>query len=486
MSSPSTISGAHERTPALAEAAPLRLCLWVDGPTARGWHLDLLRRLGTCPDIAATIRHAGGAAAPADLILDLCGDAPETSGRVWRLTFDGAPGEAALLASLAAGRTPVAAITEVGRTVACGRLGTESSGNARGALDDMLARTTTLILAALAGGARALPDLPEDDTGPGAPEAPSRPAIALRAGRRMVRSAIRRAYRLCYHTPHWRVGWRRLDEPDVFALRDHPASGWQTLPDDGSRFYADPFPIEHDGRVTLFVEEFPHATGKGVISAVEFGPHGPLGRPEPVLELPTHLSYPFVFARDGAMWMIPESGATGTVDLFRATAFPGGWVRETTLISGIVASDATLVEHEGRWWMFATARDGGGAFSDALHLWSAPDFRGPWTAHRRNPVLIDIASARPAGRIVSRDGALLRPAQDCRRGYGAALGIARIDRLDDDGFAQTVETILTAGPRWPGRRLHTLNSAGGFEFIDGGARAPRRWWQPQPPRLANT
>ncbi|TGT23202.1 formyl transferase, partial [Mesorhizobium sp. M4B.F.Ca.ET.172.01.1.1] len=169
------------------------------------------------------------------------------------------------------------------------------------------------------------------------------------------------------------------------------------------------------------------------------------------LELPYHLSYPFVFERDGEMWMVPESSANRTVDLYRATAFPGGWVKETTLLSDIVASDATLVEHGGRWWMFATVRDGGGAFSDQLHLWSAPDFRGPWTAHPKNPVLIDIATARPAGRMVSRNGQLLRPVQDCRRSYGAALGIARVTQLDEAGFEQVVETILNPGTGWAGR-----------------------------------
>jgi hypothetical protein len=519
------------------EPGPLmRLKLRVDGRRTRRWHIDLLRRIATLPGVVATVDHTPGAgladasmdsdlllrldallhreqpgaaaaarpsdldpychpaAERADLILDLCGDVPAESGRVWRLLFDGAPGDTALLRLVLSGRTPFATICEAGRAagpadlphagglpypgrpVASGRLGAERHGSALAAFEDMLARTATLIMAALAGASRSVPALPGDE----APVHHGPPVTPIGLGgilaRKLARTAVRSVYRLCYTTPHWRVGWRRLDGgADVIGLRGHPASGWNVLPDDGSRFYADPFPIAHDGRVTLFVEDFSHRIGKGIISAVEFGPGGPIGRPQPVLDLPYHLSYPFVFARDGEMWMVPESCAAGTVDLYRATSFPGGWVKEATLLSDIVASDATLVEHGGRWWMFATVRDQGGAFSDALHLWSAPDFRGPWTAHPANPVLIDIASARPAGRIVMRDGALLRPVQDCRRGYGAALAIARIQRLDETGFEQTVETILTPGPQWPGRRLHTLNSAGGLEFIDGSARV-RRWF----------
>jgi hypothetical protein len=432
-------------------------------------------RGGTAPATALdVVAFAPDPADATDLLLDLCGDSVDATARGWRLTFDGAAGETALLPLLLAGRSPHAEISEDGRAIAAGRLGSENRGSLLATMLDAQARLTTLILAAFAGAAPDVPALPSPEGAFERKPLTTR-GVAIRAAKQAARSALRRVYRLRYDTPHWKVGWRRLDGPDLMTLRAHPAEGWRILPDDGSRFYADPFPIEHDGRVTMFVEDFPHRTGKGVISAVAFDADGPVGRPEPVLELPYHLSYPFVFARDGEVWMVPESCAAGTIDLFRATDFPGGWVKHATLVGDIVASDATLLEHEGRWWMFATVRDGGGAFSDALHLWSAPDFRGPWTAHRKNPVLIDIASARPAGRIVARNGVLMRPVQDCREGYGAALGFARIDRLDDEGFTQTLETILTAGPLWPGRRLHTLNTAGGFEFIDGSARAaPRR------------
>ncbi len=487
----------------------MRLTVRLDGPHAELWHLDLLQRLAKRPDTSVTADISPGAgrlsrqagwllrfdaaldgsagsskadlspylqklSSPPDLAIDLCGDPALGPGRVWRLTFgrgldgeDGRPGLSGLLDMLLTGQPPVAVLREGEQVIAAGRLGTEYGGTVQAALKDYQARAVTLILSALDGTART-PPVP----GSGAGRQAATPART--AARRAVSKVLRQGYRLWFDSPHWQVGWRRLDGPDLFDLRRHPDTGWHTLPDDGRRFYADPFPVEHDGRTTLFLEEFPHRAGKGVISAVVMGQNGPEGRPEMVLEQPGHLSYPFVFPADGEMWMIPESCAAGQIDLFRATAFPGGWVREATLVQDVIASDATLTQHGGRWWMFATVRDGG-AYSDTLHLWYADDFRGPWVAHAGNPVLIDIASARPAGRMVVRDGVLLRPVQDCSQGYGAALGIARVDRLDEDGFAQQVETVLTAGPLWPGRRLHTLNSGGGFEFIDGSALARRRW-----------
>jgi hypothetical protein len=62
---------------------------------------------------------------------------------------------------------------------------------------------------------------------------------------------------------------------------------------------------------------------------------------------------------------------------------------------------------------------------------------------------------------------LWRPVQDCTHGYGRALRLARIDRLDPTSFAQTFTAQIGSSPLWPGGRLHTLNRAGGLEAIDG-------------------
>lgn len=406
-----------------------------------------------------------------DLVLDFTKGVPQAgthhAARTWQVTFDGVADESAALAAVVHWRTPVVAISDAvtGAVIVSGHPGTESGGIMTLAYRDVLARTTTLILAALDGAAARI------EASAGA-KVLNTGTVAVFAAKSLARATARQLYHLCYNAPHWRVGWRFVDGADVIDLRAHPKSGWRDLPDDRRRFYADPFPIEQDGRSFMFVEDFAHALGYGVISAVEFDDAGPVGVPRPVLDTGLHLSYPFVFEHRGTVWMVPESVAAGTVDLYRAVKFPDQWVKEATLLTGIAASDATLLEHDGRWWMFATVR-AGGSFSDALHIWSASELLGPWQPHRGNPVLVDIATARPGGRIVRRGVRLIRPFQDCTDGYGAALGLAEITRLDDAGFAQKVEVVLRPGPEWPGRRLHTLNRAGRLECIDGSATARR-------------
>ncbi|TIX49902.1 MAG: hypothetical protein E5V33_30030, partial [Mesorhizobium sp.] len=167
-----------------------------------------------------------------------------------------------------------------------------------------------------------------------------------------------------------------------------------------------------------------------VISVVPFDASGTPETPRVVLEEPHHLSYPQVFERDGAVWMLPEASAGGRLTLYRATGFPDRWAAETVLVEGEI-SDATLLEHGGQLWLFATDRDGYGSTSDTLVVFSAQALSGPWTPHPMNPVLIDLRMARPGGAFVrNREGRILLPVQDGTLGYGGGLGLSELLDLD--------------------------------------------------------
>jgi hypothetical protein len=185
------------------------------------------------------------------------------------------------------------------------------------------------------------------------------------------------------------------------------------------------------------------------------------------------MSYPFLIESKGELWMVPESSRSGQVTLYRCVEFPGTWERSAALLEGIEAADATILAHEGLFYMMSTVREDLGGYSDTLAIHVASDLAGPWRDHALSPVLIDASAARPAGAIVRKDGALWRPVQDCTRGYGRALRLARIDRLDPEGFEQTLGPPIGSGPLWPGGRLHTLNRAGSLEVIDGTGINPK-------------
>ncbi len=239
------------------------------------------------------------------------------------------------------------------------------------------------------------------------------------------------------------------------------------------RYWGDPFVMQKGDRYYVFIEEKIYTAGAGHIVCLTLDTDGQLLSQQVVLERPYHLSYPFLLEYGADLFMSPETAAHRTVEAYRCTRFPDQWEFHKTLMPDIYATDATILEHQGRFWLFANVKQPGGSSLNALHLfWSTNPLAESWTAHPRNPVVLDIGSARPAGRIISRDGELIRPSQDSASRYGFALKFNRITRLTEDEYREeTVAAFAPSGSRI--RATHTYNQAGGLTVIDAVIRRPK-------------
>jgi hypothetical protein len=405
-----------------------------------------------------------------DVVIDFASPAPGNgASRTLTPLYDGVAGEDGVLAAVVAGELPRIDIQDSARggIVASGRPSAENAAGLSGALDTVMACTLTLLARVLAGGADA-----DAATEPSRlPRAAASPAPYVMKG--LAAALAREIYRLCCYAPHWRVGWRHVDDGGVWERGDLSGPSWNVVPDPGVRFYADPFAATREGRTFVFVEELDHRVGKGFISAIEFGDDGPKGLARPVLEEPWHLSYPFLIEEGGQLFMIPESMGNRDVAIYKCIAFPDRWERVATLLSDVELSDATIVRRDGTYYLFGALWDGTGGYSDTLAIYHAPGLLGPWLPHAANPVLIDRSAARPAGHFVHRDGRLWRPVQDCAAGYGSALVLAEVTELSPTSFRQTVHKTVRPGQFWPGRKLHTLNRISRLELIDGSVIQPK-------------
>lgn len=233
------------------------------------------------------------------------------------------------------------------------------------------------------------------------------------------------------------------------------------------RFWADPFSIKVGGKYYIFFEEYLNSAGRAHISVIEVDQNGIVSGPTEVLKLDCHLSYPFVFEWRGDYYMIPETGDKNVVQLYRATSFPFEWQLQQVLLEAKQPLDATLVEVNGTWWMFVNIQEEGVLVNwDELHLYHSDSLLGPWKPHARNPVISDVRSARPAGRLFWSNGVLYRPSQDSSIRYGYATTISRVNRLSPTEYSETeVAKIL---PDWDKDILgvHTLNVAEELTVID--------------------
>jgi hypothetical protein len=411
-----------------------------------------------------------GAAHTADLTIDLSTRPSLGGAGVRKLVpiFDGGCGEAAAVALLLEGRSPsLGAWVGDGdhmSLVAAGSAALEEPHCLTRSLAQINRRCGDVLHSAVRrlGANEALDDtLDRPGLARVSPLAPARFAAAGLAAK-----ISHRLTALAQRPNHWRIGWRRTANDSLADTLVWPASDFAFLHDDAARYYADPFVFVEDGVAHVFCEEFPYATGKAIISVFTIERDGTIGHPRPVLETRSHLSYPMVFRHDGAIWMIPETSAESRIELYRAEHFPDRWTHAATLVDGVTASDATLVGFGGRLWIFATIAEAGASTWDALGLFHATAIEGPWSAHPANPVLVDASAARPAGQMFHRSGRLLRPAQDCRAGYGAALSFCAVERLDTEGFSQRVIERFAPPAAWHAKGMHTYNAAGGFEVVD--------------------
>ncbi|HEX6047384.1 MAG TPA: hypothetical protein VFZ22_23035 [Pyrinomonadaceae bacterium] len=230
------------------------------------------------------------------------------------------------------------------------------------------------------------------------------------------------------------------------------------------RFWADPFAVKAGDNYYVFIEEYPYETAKGHISVIELDRKGVVSGPRKVLEREYHLSYPFVFEWNGNYYMLPETAANKTIELYRAKSFPFVWQFEKVLLTDVRAKDATLAEIDGKWWMFVSIAEH--SIPDELYLFSAPSPLGPWTPHKRNPVKSDVRGSRPAGALFEWNEDVYRPAQDSSGRYGYAISINRLVQLDDEHFRE--EQVSSILPNWDNDLLatHTISIAGDLTVVD--------------------
>jgi hypothetical protein len=242
-------------------------------------------------------------------------------------------------------------------------------------------------------------------------------------------------------------------------------SGFTWIDSPRGHYYADPFLIAREGTTWAFFEDFLYEESRGVISCAEVLPNGRLGTVRRCLEREYHFSYPMVFSHEGEVFLIPESALRGTVELYRATAFPYEWKLEK-ILARLPAVDTTVWFEGGRWWFFVGIAEPGQQCTTLL-LFHASELTGDWIYHPMNPISTDIRSARCGGAIFSVAGRRFRPSQNGSGGYGYSFTLNEIVTLTPEEYRERAG--LTVEPSWARGMIgtHTYNQSGPIEIVDG-------------------
>jgi len=270
---------------------------------------------------------------------------------------------------------------------------------------------------------------------------------------------LKQVWKQLFFTDYWNIGIADVPIHEFLNPNIKPSVHWFSG-QSKSRFLADPFGVNYNEQLHIIYEDLKFDEGRGKIASFLFD-DGKFTENEIVIDEAFHMSYPFLFEREGHIYCIPETYQANQVRLYKAVEFPKQWSFEKVLIENYAGIDNTLFEIEGIWYLFSTDKHSGPHYNLNIHY--ASEVLGPYTAHPKNPVKTDIRSVRPAGNLFKHKGALFRPAMDY-----SEITINKITEISRLNFKEeSYQLIQPFENSYFSDKVHTLSSIGSYTLVDG-------------------
>ena len=116
-----------------------------------------------------------------------------------------------------------------------------------------------------------------------------------------------------------------FEEVYTIAIKPKGESIFNSIPYSSRYWYADPIVFQHGNADYLFAEAYDRKTGKGAIAVATMNEEPEEINFKVIIEEPYHMSFPMVFTWDQEIYMIPETCANFSINLYRAVDFPYKW-----------------------------------------------------------------------------------------------------------------------------------------------------------------
>lgn len=270
--------------------------------------------------------------------------------------------------------------------------------------------------------------------------------------------------RMILRSDMWNLGFVTDDVADVIKS-NHLNIQWMKH-EYKDRWFADPYLLEvTDKQIVVLVEEFCYKIRKGRIAKLVISrPDYVLQDMKIILELPTHLSFPVIYEKDGQVYVMPENSESGGINIYRYNTETErlDLVHE---VGHLPLTDATIVKlHSGEEFVFSTKLpDPNG---NELEIYPFDGESMKMDVKSLAAVSFPSNIARNAGDAFYIGEQMFRPAQDCNKCYGNGLNIQQINRIGDKFLFTTVAEFHSDNPNY-GLGYHTLNMKNGLIVVDG-------------------
>jgi hypothetical protein len=266
---------------------------------------------------------------------------------------------------------------------------------------------------------------------------------------------FQKIYWIIFSTHQWFILYKQKNNKEWIRLNQ---------PNNVSR--ADSFVVYENDKYYIFFEEFDIEKRKGYLCVGELNQkNNTLDNVTVILKKDYHLSFPNVFRYQDKYYMIPESHANNTIDLYEFIEFPNKLKRVKTILEGNYA-DSVLLNYESNWFLFTNkSQSSDDLHSKNLSIFVSDDLLNTdFKECHNNPIVTDHEFARMGGQFMKENSKLYRISQDCKTRYGYKINIMEVEKLNEKEYKEKcIEMIY---PPKGYIAFHTLNSAKDIEVAD--------------------
>lgn len=247
-------------------------------------------------------------------------------------------------------------------------------------------------------------------------------------------------------TTDWQAAWKRIDD-NKFNIIENPTGYW----------LADTLIYEDNANNTyLFVEAYEKYKSIGRLAVLSYH-NGNFDNFKIILKKDYHLSYPYVFSYKSDYYLIPESSANNTIDLYIATSFPYKWQFLCNLANGKYVDTSVFQIGENDFIIYT------------YDLSKKQSIRGILNMQSKKIIFTEFIDdlnncLRNGGQIYNTKDKIYVPLQNNRNFYGQSLCIYenKNNEIVKEIMPEQINTINDI----QFKRVHTYSKTQYFESID--------------------
>lgn len=266
----------------------------------------------------------------------------------------------------------------------------------------------------------------------------------------------------------YHIGFFNIDDLHLSSKNRYNKISW-LVNDDSECWYADPFILTKTlNKIELLVEKYPYTINKGVISRLSIDIENNkyiLKSTTTILELETHLSFPYIYRDNGKVYVMPENSASGKLTIYEYNS------QQDALINGVVVIDEPMVDSalfklKDTYFIIGTIEKGLPlSATNTSYIYYSKDLLGPY--NYLQTLKSEYSLQRGAGEVIVQDNTIFRPVQYCGEWYGEFVVMQKLT-FENGLFVQ--EYVNRIEPNYGQRYskcLHTYNTLDNICVIDG-------------------